>query len=108
MTSPPPVPTDPKPTDDAVDARIALLRSEMKASADRPRQAVLQYEVGHLLQHKQGNEPQAVREYLTAYKGAITDLTQGLKEAPDAWSYRASAESLRKECQKHLDGMPDH
>ncbi|MFK7989295.1 MAG: hypothetical protein AB8I08_24970 [Sandaracinaceae bacterium] len=51
----------------AAEARIELLRSEFDATPDRTRQAVLQYEIGNLLQHAMQNEGQAVREYLSAY-----------------------------------------
>ncbi|MGE0786724.1 MAG: hypothetical protein AB7S26_13715 [Sandaracinaceae bacterium] len=46
---------------------MALLRTELEATADRARQAVIQYEIGHLTQFALGNEAQAVREYLGAY-----------------------------------------
>lgn len=47
--------------------RIDALRRELEASADRGRQAVIQYEIGHLTERGLDNEAQAVREYLGAY-----------------------------------------
>ncbi|HJL14767.1 MAG TPA: hypothetical protein RMH99_03875 [Sandaracinaceae bacterium LLY-WYZ-13_1] len=49
------------------EARITALRAELDATAERTRQAVIQYEIGHLSQHALGDESQAVREYLGAY-----------------------------------------
>lgn len=49
------------------EARIEALREELEASTDRARQAVIQYEIGHLTERALGNETQAVREYLAAY-----------------------------------------
>ncbi len=51
----------------SAEARIATLRAEVEASADRSRQALILYEIGHLMQFGLGNEAQAVREYLSAY-----------------------------------------
>lgn len=47
--------------------RIGTLKKELEATADRGRQAVIQYEIGHLTQRELANEAQAVREYLGAY-----------------------------------------
>lgn len=51
----------------AAEAQIEALRQELEATPDRSRQAVIQYEIGHLTQHALANEAQAVREYLGAY-----------------------------------------
>jgi hypothetical protein len=65
--------TAPRTTDDpeararAAEQRIEALRAEMDASADRGRQAILQYEIGHITETALANEPQAVREFLSAY-----------------------------------------
>ncbi len=49
-------------------ARIAALRAELEASgADRPRQAILQHEIGRIIEVSGGGEAMAVREYLGAY-----------------------------------------
>lgn len=56
------------PSRDAVEGRIATLRSELEeATGDRARQAVLQYEIGHLLERQLGNDAGAVKEYLAAF-----------------------------------------
>lgn len=55
------------PVNASAEARIEALREELEAGADRARQAVLQYEIGHATEHALGNEAQAVREYLAAY-----------------------------------------
>ncbi|HEY8427616.1 MAG TPA: hypothetical protein VIL20_04545, partial [Sandaracinaceae bacterium] len=55
------------PAAESAEARIELLRAELEATPDRTRQAVIQYEIGHITEHELANEPQAVREYLAAY-----------------------------------------
>lgn len=57
----------PLPPAESAEARIEALRGELEAGADRARQAVIQYEIGHLTERALGNEAQAVREYLAAY-----------------------------------------
>lgn len=64
--SPPPVPEE-RPHRDPLEARIAALRAEQEAVADRSRQAVLQHEIGHLYERSVGNDALAVKEYLSAY-----------------------------------------
>jgi tetratricopeptide (TPR) repeat protein len=56
-----------RPFAETAEERIEALRLELEASTDRTRQAVVQYEIGHLTEHVLGNEAQAVREYLGAY-----------------------------------------
>jgi len=72
----PPIPRPPEPSPptpevrphrDAFESRIAALRAEQEAVADRTRQAVLQYEIGHLYERRIGNDALAVKEYLSAY-----------------------------------------
>lgn len=68
MTTAPRTPVDtPEARAQAAEQRIEALRAEMEASADRGRQAILQYEIGHIHESVLANEPQAVREYLSAY-----------------------------------------
>ncbi len=55
------------PVAEPPEARIDALKAELEAGADRARQAVIQYEIGHITEHELANEPQAVREYLAAY-----------------------------------------
>src|SRR5262245_54844998 len=47
--------------------RVANLRAEIQADSNRTRQAILQYEIGCLLERKLGAESTAVTEYLSAY-----------------------------------------
>ena len=49
------------------EARIEVLRAELEATPDRARQCVIQYEIGHIVQHSLDDEAMAVREYLGAY-----------------------------------------
>ncbi|MEQ9702689.1 MAG: hypothetical protein RLO54_32855, partial [Sandaracinaceae bacterium] len=68
MTTSSPRPNAPGEADaGAAEAQIEALRQELEATPDRGRQAVIQYEIGHLTQHALANEAQAVREYLGAY-----------------------------------------
>jgi cellulose synthase operon protein C len=68
MPPPPPAPNpDPALAREAVEVRIAALRAEVEATTDRARQAVLLYEIGHLCEHRLGNDAMAVKEYLGAY-----------------------------------------
>src|SRR5688572_22389099 len=73
MTSSPPRPPEPSHTSEgssatsAIEARVASLRAELEGSVDKSRQAILQYEIGHLTEHALANEGQAVREYLAAF-----------------------------------------
>lgn len=55
------------PASGSPEERVATLRAELEASADKTRQALVQYEIGHVMQYAMGNEAQAVREYLAAY-----------------------------------------
>ena len=64
--APPPLPEE-RPHRDPIEARIAALRAEQEAVADRSRQAVLQHEIGHLYERSVGNDALAVKEYLSAY-----------------------------------------
>jgi tetratricopeptide (TPR) repeat protein len=43
------------------------LRAEVEAGGDRTRQAILLYEIGHIVERDASNDAQAVREYLGAY-----------------------------------------
>ncbi|MFW5921487.1 MAG: tetratricopeptide repeat protein, partial [Polyangiales bacterium] len=63
----PPTPSAGATSNEAVEVRIAALRAEIEAEEDKTRQAVLHYEVGHLLETRARNDAMAVREYLTAY-----------------------------------------
>lgn len=49
------------------DGRVVSLRAEIAASTDNTRKAALHFELGHLLEQRDGNPAAAVREYLTAY-----------------------------------------
>ena len=72
-TSTPETPDSVEPNERALDpqrdvrAQIARLRAELEASRDKHRQAVIQHEIGHLMQFGLDNEAMAVREYLGAY-----------------------------------------
>ena len=43
------------------------LRAEAEAGGDKTRQAILLYEIGHIVERDASNDAQAVREYLSAY-----------------------------------------
>ena len=47
--------------------RLLVCGAEAEATADRSRQAAVQYEIGHIVERETGLEAQAVREYLGAY-----------------------------------------
>src|SRR5688500_11011700 len=64
----PPIPPPTTQSREAVEMRIANLRAEMDAvPGDRARQAVLQYEIGHLIERHVQNDAMAVKEYLAAF-----------------------------------------
>jgi hypothetical protein len=65
-------PTESRVHRDGIEARLAALRAEQEAVPDRPRQAVLQYEVGHLYERRVGNDALAVKEYLSAFNLDVT------------------------------------
>ncbi len=44
-----------------------MLRAEVEADPDRPRQAQLLYEMGRVIEQQLGNDALAVKEYLTSY-----------------------------------------
>src|SRR5690606_39047663 len=68
MTNRPPRHTTVPPAERATtEARVAVLRAELEVDATPTRRALLQHEIGHLLEHALGEDSRAVREYLSAY-----------------------------------------
>lgn len=65
--APPPAPVAAAASGAVLPVAAVPLRAEVEAGADRTRQAVLLYEIGHIVERDASNDAQAVREYLGAY-----------------------------------------